>query len=233
MDFLKNLFNPEPSFEGQCIIGTSSVPLVAARIHPKDGRSYLAWRAAEVVCGFALDGGAQQLVKQLAQYSGQKRIFVDPVVYRHKDLMGALQAVAPDFTFVNTEDETPCEGCIHIVVPSPNTPIVQRYKASPTVTALGQSIGASPVSQVVPTSGTAAQVAAQITRPRFDMDTGLPLAQLEDAWDSRRGYGAKPQIDMDTGLPVLDGGARRRSKSGKKKRSAAKRSLKKMRRMHF
>jgi hypothetical protein len=229
MDFLKNLFNPDPSFEGQCIIGTSSVPLIAARIHPKDGRSYLAWRAAEVVCGFALDGGAQQLIKQLADYSGQKRIFVDPVVYRHKDLMGALQAVAPDFAFVSTDEETPCEGCIHVVVPSPNTPIVQRYKASPTVTALGQAIGAAPVSQVVPTSGTAAQVAAQITRATPQQDSGLFAPETSDYPQDTLTEAQRNRLLFEN---AVDGGARRRTRS-KKRKSGAKRSLKKLKRMQF
>lgn len=220
MDLLKSIFtptNPEPQFEGQCIIGTKDIPLIAARVHPADGRSYLAWRAAEVVCGFNLEGGLQQLIEHLKTYTGSKKIFVDPKIYKHAELMGAMQSLSKGYTFVSTDDETPCQGCIHVVVPQPNAPIVQLYTASPTVTALGAKLGVAPVSQSVPVTGTAQQVGRRLSQ-KVDMDTGMTMDELFPA-PARRPSGHAGRIDMDTGLPM--GGAR------KKKRTVRKRSAKK------
>ena len=169
------LDNPEPRWEGQCIVGQGGIPLVAARIVPQSGSPYTAWRAAEVKCGLALDGAVQSMVKALEDRSpnAEKVIHLDPEIYNNKGVFGALQTIFGGlYRLTSTQWDMPREGNVHVKVPRDGDNIVVVYKASPTVTETGKSLGVIPKAEVVPTS-TAAQL------DQFDQLDQLDQSALE------------------------------------------------------
>lgn len=211
MDLLKSIFapaNPDPEFAGQCIqSATSGIPLVAVRVHPKYGQSYLAWRAAEVRCGFAMDGGLQQLIETLKgrTTSDSKKIFVDPAVYKQSDLMGAMAAIAgPDYKFVSTDYEEPCVGCIHVAKPLPNMPIVELFQAAPTVTKNGTVLGVKPEATTVPVAATAATVTQALNDEKKAEETGAPLTGLAATLATGRKLLKSVTGARDTSAPNVD-----------------------------
>jgi len=128
--------NPTPSFAGECIVGESGLPLVAATIHKRGQRSYLEWRAAEVQCGYALDGGLQDLVQSLAIQEAGPQVFVHPSVFSNGDLMGALKTALPSHTFFDLSQYPPQEGRIVVKPLQPSDHVVQVLPAAPTRTVL-------------------------------------------------------------------------------------------------
>jgi len=87
---------------------------VAATIHQKGTQPYLAWRAAEVQCGYALDGGLQKLVRSLARAEANPEVYIHPAIFQSGDLMGALQTALPGHTFFDLGQFPPQDG--HIIV---------------------------------------------------------------------------------------------------------------------
>lgn len=126
--------NPTPKFAGECIVGESGLPLVAATIHRPGQRPSLAWRAAEVKCGHALDGGLQDLVLSLAQYEYSPNVFVHPSIFASRDVMGALQTVLPSHTFMDLAQYSPESGHIVIKPLQSSDRVVQIIPAAPTRT---------------------------------------------------------------------------------------------------
>jgi hypothetical protein len=128
--------NPSPLFEGQCIVGESGLPLVASRIHRKGEPTYLGWRAAEVKCGHALDGGLQQLVSSLAKRSRIETVLVHPAILSSSDVMGALKTALPAYSFVNLSTAFPKDGQVVIKPLGASDEVVELIPAAPTLTRL-------------------------------------------------------------------------------------------------
>lgn len=128
--------NPAPLFEGQCIVGESGLPLVASRIHRKGKPTHLGWRAAEVKCGHALDGGLQRLVSSLARKSRTETVLVHPAILASSDVMGALKTALPTYSFVNLSTGFPEDGQVVIKPLGVSDEVVDVVPAAPTLTQL-------------------------------------------------------------------------------------------------
>jgi hypothetical protein len=131
--------NPTPLYEGQCIVGESGIPLVAASIKRKGKRRGIGWRAAEVRCGHAMDGGLQEIVASLlpaAMANGQYVVHAHPAILADPDRMGALGIILPGHRFVSLAQQPAAEGNIVLTVPSASdVPALEKVApAKPTYT---------------------------------------------------------------------------------------------------
>ncbi len=113
--------NPHPQYQGQCIMGENGYPLIAARIHYRNGGTNVQWRRAEVECGLAMDGGLQDVVLHAAFQSTQNVIYVDQAILDQKEHMDAIQTALkgaiPNRTFTFQaikEGVAPPDGAIVI-----------------------------------------------------------------------------------------------------------------------
>lgn len=138
MDFLFGGANPKPIMEDQCIMGESGTPLIAAKIHRKGRSTTLGWRAAKVRCGYALDGGLQDVLESLriaSRLNNDKTIHVDPEIIKNKDIVGAIKVAFPNTKIVSTNDEPPREGNIWVKIPTKKDEITKLLSEAPTRTA--------------------------------------------------------------------------------------------------
>jgi hypothetical protein len=115
-------------------VGESGKPLVAATIHKRGQRPYLEWRAAEVKCGYALDGGLQTLVQSLAPLEFGPEVYVHPSIFASGDLMGALGTALPSHTFLDSALYPPQDGHIVLKPLEPFDRVIHVIPAAPTRT---------------------------------------------------------------------------------------------------
>ena len=84
--------NPPPLYEDQCLYSPNSkYPMIAVRISRGVHRGELQWKSAPVACGFAQDGGLQDIVLEAVLSSRIAAVYVDPAVLAVSDQMGAIK----------------------------------------------------------------------------------------------------------------------------------------------
>lgn len=117
--------NPDPQYDGQCIMGENGYPLIGARVHSsynsRGRKSSLQWRVAEVECGLAMDGALQDIVLQAANATTSNEVYVDDSILTQtpQDHLGAIKTALQSikgrvFTFKSLKGVTPPDGAIVI-----------------------------------------------------------------------------------------------------------------------